>query len=389
MYNLIKNFSFQLPTRIEYEIGIISKLKKELNKLNAENVLIVTDSGIRKAGILDRPLAILENDNICYYIFDEVEANPKDYNVKKGAETASKYEIDTIIAIGGGSPIDCAKAIGVLLAHESKDIKKFAGKDAIQKSIPPLITIPTTAGTGSEITFSSVITDTDNNFKMTVKSPLLAPEVALIDPELTVTLPQSVTASTGLDALTHAIEAYTVKPAQPISNALALYAIELITNSITTAVFNGSNIKGRAGMLMGSLMAGIAFSNSDVGSVHCMAEALGGIYDIPHGVCNSILLPYVMEYNKEYCLDKYAMVAKTMGECFENNSNGAQKAIEKIKKISRKVNLPAFNELNIDPDEFEILAKMSAKNISTESNPGKMTEKDYLKIFRKAYNDKF
>lgn len=387
MHDLIKNFSFELPTKIKYDIGIMADLKEELHNINAKKVFIVTDPGIKEAGILDRPLTILENENIQYQVYSEVEANPKDYNVEKGAENASNFNPDALIAIGGGSPIDCAKAIGVLLAHDSNNINNYSGKDSVQNPIPPLITIPTTAGTGSEITFSSVITDTKNNYKMTVKSPLIAPEVALVDPELTVTMPQSVTASTGLDALTHAIEAYTAKTAEPISNATALYAIELISQSITTAVFNGSNIRGRAGMLMGSLLAGMAFSNSDVASVHCMAEALGGMYDIPHGVCNSILLPYVMEYNLEYCTDKYAVIARTMGESFEENEKGAQKAVEKIKNISRKINLPAFSELDIDPDNFEKLAEMSANNISTESNPRDMTKSDYLKIFKNAYND--
>ncbi|MFW6006838.1 MAG: iron-containing alcohol dehydrogenase [Bacillota bacterium] len=387
MYDLIKKFTFQLPTRIEFEIGITSQLKQELKSLKTDRALIVTDSGIKKAGILNHPLKILENQNITYQVFDEVEPNPKDYNVKKGAEVARKNNIDTIIALGGGSPIDCAKAIAVLLAHDSKKIKNFAGKNKVKKTVPPLITIPTTAGTGSEITFSSVITDTDNNYKMTVKSPLLAPEVALLDPELTVTLPESVTASTGLDALTHAIEAYTATTAEPISNALALYAIELISNSITTAVFNGSNLKGRSGMLMGSLLAGIAFSNSDVASVHCLAEAMGGVYDIPHGICNSILLPYVMEYNKEYSIDKFARIARKMGETFDNNEKGAEKAIEKVKKISRKVNLPAFRELEINPDDFDLLAEMAASNISTESNPREMNENDYLNILKNAYKN--
>jgi len=387
MDNILKPFSFELPTRIEYGIGIIEKLKEELEKFQAKKVVIITDSGIMKAGLVNRVTSILDTSGIEYRIYDEVEANPKDYNVEKGSKIVREFNADVMVAVGGGSPIDCAKAIGVLVTHEGDRIKDYEGKTAVKRPILPLITIPTTAGTGSEVTFSSVITDTRNNYKMTIKSPHIAAKVALIDPKLTITMPHHVTASTGVDALTHAIEAYTVKVAEPISDAVALYAVELISKNLKTAVFNGSDIRARSGMLLGSLLAGIAFSHSDVGAVHCMAEALGGMYDAPHGVCNSILLPYVMEYNMEFCKERYARIAEAMGEEFETIDDGAAKAVQRVKQLVADVKLPPFKSLNVEEADLDKLAEMSAKNISTRSNPREMTKQDYLIVFKKAYKE--
>lgn len=397
MYNLNHNYNFKLPTTIEYGSGSISRLEQMLSRLNYNKIMIVTDPGIIKAGLVNRVTDILEKLNIKYIIFDNVEANPKDYNVEMGAELAQNFQAEAFIAVGGGSPMDCAKAIGVLSSHHDTRIKNYKGKEAVTNRIPPLIAIPTTAGTGSEITFSAVITDTDNNYKMTIKSPLMAPEVALLDPELTVTMPAEVTASTGLDALTHAIEAYTVRPATTISNAAALYAVELITANLRKAFRKSTNIEARAGMLTGSLLAGMAFSQSDVGSVHCMAEALGSIYDAPHGVCNSILLPYVMEYNMDYCQEKYKRIAEIMVNAGSNTSKIDKKykkdnitaatAVRMVKILSKDVELPSFKSLKVKKEDLPLLAEMAADNISTESNPRPMNIDDYLQVFSNALED--
>jgi len=387
MNNLMQAFGFEMPTRIEYGIGAVSRLIVELRHLKAEKIVIVTDKGILKAGLVDKVTGLLDQSGIRYKIFDDVDPNPKDYNVAAGAELVREFDAQAIVALGGGSPIDCAKSIGVLVSHGGTQIKVYEGKTAVHKPILPLITIPTTSGTGSEVTFSSVINDTENNYKMTVKSPLMAAKVALIDPELTLTMPPSVTAATGVDALTHAIEAYTAKVSEPISDALALYAIELISKNLRTAVYQGNNLEARAGMLVGSLLAGIAFSHSDVASVHCIAEALGGMYDTPHGVCNAILLPYVMEYNMEYCIDRYANVAKMMGAQFICMEDGAKKAVEMVKQLTVDVKLPSFRSLGIALNDFDVLAENSARNISTESNPRPMKKEDYLTVLNKAYEN--
>ena len=387
MTNITEEFSFELPTRIEYGVGVASKLGEEVRLLKAQKVSLITDPGIIKAGLLDKITSILKEEKLLYNVFDGVDPNPKDRNVERGAQVVRSFEADAMVAVGGGSVIDWAKAIGVLVSHDGKRIKDFEGKTAVKKPILPFIAVPTTAGTGSEVTFSAVITDTENNYKMTVRSPFMAAKVALLDPKLTVTVPPHITASTGMDALTHAIEAYTVKVSEPISDALALYAIELITNNLVNAVKNGENINARACMLVGSLLAGMAFSHSDVGSVHCMAEALGGVYDAPHGVCNAVLLPYVMEYNAEFCLEKYARIAQAMGEIFDTMEEGAMKAVERVKKLSVDVGLPSFKSLGVKEEDLEKLADMAAKNISTKSNPREMTKEDYLTLFRRAMAD--
>ncbi len=387
MTNILRQFSFELPTRIEYGVGVISKLGDELRLLKAQKVAIITDPGIIKAGLLDKITSILKEEKLLYNVFDGVDPNPKDQNVERGAQVVRSFGADAMVAISGGSVIDCAKAIGVLVSHDGKRIKDFEGKTAVKKQILPFIAIPTTAGTGSEVTFSAVITDTENNYKMTVRSPFMAAKVALLDPKLTVTVPPHITASTGMDALTHAIEAYTVKVSEPVSDALALYAIELISNNLVNAVKNGEDIEARACMLVGSLLAGIAFSHSDVGSVHCMAEALGGVYDAPHGICNAVLLPYVMEYNVEFCLEKYSRIAQAMGEVFYTIEEGAMKAVERVKELAVDVGLPSFKSLGVKEEDLEKLADMAAKNISTESNPREMTKEDYLTLFRRAMAD--
>ena len=388
MNNFTKPFSFVLPTKIVYGPGCLPSLLDELALYGGTRPIIVTDKGVRNAGILDKITAILNEGKINYIVYDGVEPNPKDVNVEEGAKIAREFNSDSIIAIGGGSPIDCAKSIGVLLAHNGDKIKKYEGKTAATKPLPLLITIPTTSGTGSELTFSSVITDTENNYKMTVKSQYTAAKVAICDPELTLSLPSHITASTGMDALTHAIEAYTATCSEPISDAVALYAIELIFNNLLTAVNEGSNLDARSGMLLGSMLAGIAFSHSDVASVHCIAESLGGVYDLPHGVCNAIFLPYVMEYNTDYCIERYARIAKAMGFDFINEKEGAQKAVEAVKKLALDVKLPLFSSLKVNTEDFDRLADMSLRNISTESNPRPMTKEDYLTVIKNAYNHK-
>ncbi|MGM9535396.1 MAG: iron-containing alcohol dehydrogenase [Intestinibacter sp.] len=388
MDNLTKFFSFELPTKIIYGANCLDNLCSELKENKGQKPIIITDKGVSKAGILQKITDLLDKDSIPYVVYDGVEANPKDVNVEEGAKIARENDCDSIIAVGGGSPIDCAKSVGVLLAHDATEIKKYEGKTAATKPLPLLITIPTTSGTGSEITFSSVITDTKNKYKMTVKSKYTAAKVAICDPVLTLSVPPAVTAATGMDALTHAIEAYTATCSEPISDAVSLYAIELIYNNLKTAVFEGDNLEARSAMLMGSMLAGIGFSHSDVASVHCIAESLGGIYDLPHGVCNAVLLPHVMEYNKDYCVAKYARVAKAMGFEFKDDEEGADIAVKAVQKLALDVKLPLFSDLNVKLEDFDILAEKSSINISTESNPRPMTKEDYLNVLNNAYNAK-
>ncbi len=379
-------FGFTLPTEIVYGPGVLSRLPEEMKRLGCARPVIITDGGILKAGIADRVRGLVEAAGYECIMYSGVEANPKDVNCEECAEKAREFGADSLIAVGGGSPIDCAKAVGVLLAHDAKKIKPYEGKTAATKPQVPLIAIPTTAGTGSELTFSAVITDTENHYKMTVKSPFTAAKLALCDPELTLSVPPMVTASTGVDALTHAIEGYTANCGEPIADAFALYSIELIYHNLVTAVKDGSDLTARSAMLMGSMLGGMSFSHSDVASVHCVAESLGGLYDLPHGMCNAVFLPYVMEYNMAYCVEKYARVAQAMGFVFEDAREGAEMAVRAVKDLCRAVGLPDFRSLNVKAEDFEVIAEMSARNISTGSNPRPMAKEDYLEVLRMAYN---
>jgi alcohol dehydrogenase len=379
--NLLNSFSFELPTKIEYGVGAAKGLADVIKNLNARNVLLVTDKGIRNSGLLERISNLLDANKLAHNIFDNVEPNPKDYNVQEGAEMAKRLNPDCLVTVGGGSPIDCAKAIAVV-ARQGGAARDYVGPDKIGGDVLPLIAIPTTAGTGSEVTFSSVITDSKEKYKFSIKDPKIAPKVALVDPEMTLTMPPGLTAATGMDALTHAIEGFTANAAEPIADSAALYAIELITAYLRAAVSDGSNLEARAGMLLGSVLAGIAFSHSDVAAVHCVAEALGGKYDAAHGVCNAVVLPAVMEYNLDYCKDRYARIAAAMGLSYENVEEGARQAVKAVQKLASDVRLPEFGSLGVQEKDFEELALNSFKNGSNIDNPRPMTEEDYLNLFR-------
>lgn len=383
---MIRNFDFVLPTKIKYGVGAIRFLEEELNRLNAKKILIVTDKGIMTSGLIKNLVDQLNSIEIEYIIFDKIEANPKDYNVEECSKLAKEEGIDVLVAFGGGSPMDAAKAASVVIKQGGK-IADYKVKGSIGEDCVPIITIPTTAGTGSEVTFSSVITDTDKDYKFTIKSPYMAASTAIIDPELTISLPSLISASTGIDALTHAIEGYTANCTEPIAEALGLYAVEYISSSIVDVVNNGNDLKSRDKMMIGSLMAGLSFSHSDVASVHCMAEALGSIYDAPHGMCNSILLPYVMEYNLPETEYKYARIARAMGIEDKDDLIAAKKGIKHIRQLSKTIGLPSFSSLDINPDDFGRLAEMSVNNGSNFSNPRKIDKEAYLKLFIKACED--
>jgi len=380
--DVLKRFSFALPTRIEFGPGAIECLPEEIKALGAKKPLIVTDKGVAASGILKKITDLLDKAGIKYDIFDDVAPNPRDENVHKGAEIARASNSDCLIAIGGGSPIDCAKGICVVATHGG-EIISYRGVENIPGNTLPIIAVPTTSGSGSEITFSSVLTDLKTKTKFTLRSVKIAARVAICDPELTVSMPKPLTAATGMDALTHAIEGYTATCAEPIANAVALYSITLVSKHLRTAVSNGADVEARAGMLMASLLGAMSFSHSDVASVHCIAEALGGVYDKPHGVCNSICLPEVMDYSKDFCIEKYSNVAKAMGLPFSSHEEGAAAAVREIRKLSDDVGIPAFKTLGINESEFPDIARKSFENLSNLSNPKKLSVEDYMEILKR------
>ncbi|MGD9151891.1 MAG: iron-containing alcohol dehydrogenase, partial [Desulfobacterales bacterium] len=378
---LLNSFSFELPTKIEYGVGTAKSLVDVIKNENFKNLLLVSDEGVLRSGLLKQVSDALDAHHLKWEVFDRVEPNPKDYNVEEGTEIARRFGADCLVAVGGGSPIDCAKAIAVV-ARQGGAVRDYEGPGKIGPDVLPLIAIPTTAGTGSEVTFSSVITDSSEKFKFSIKDPKIAPRLALVDPEMTRTMPPALTAATGMDALTHAIEAFTAKAAEPLADAAALYAIELIAVYLKSAVADGDNLEARAGMLLGSVLAGIAFSHSDVAAVHCVAEALGGKYDAAHGVCNAVVLPAVMEYNMEYCKEQYARIAVAMGMTYENIDEGARQAVMAVQQLAADVHLPEFGALGVQQNDLEELAVNSFKNGSNIDNPRPMTKDDYLSLFQ-------
>jgi alcohol dehydrogenase len=292
-----------------------------------------------------------------------------------------------LVAVGGGSSMDTAKAIGVLLTHGGK-INDWCGENLLERDITPVIAIPTTAGTGSEVTPFAVITDTVLSEKLNIVDNKVAPKVALIDPSTILKLPSKIMAACGIDALTHAVEAYTCKISTPHTDAFALYAIELINKNLKGAVDN-PNIENCTGMMLGSTIAGLAFGFSDTAGVHCMAEALGGRYDVPHGVANAMILPTVTRYNVIADIEKYARVARIMGVDSTEMSEEevAYASADVMEKLCNDVGIPKMKGYgNINPDDFEELSVAAEKNVSTPDNPREITSKEFYKLFVKAYN---
>ncbi|MDJ0986697.1 MAG: iron-containing alcohol dehydrogenase [Desulfobacterales bacterium] len=380
--NLLNSFSFELPTKIVYGVGVTKRLVDVIKDEKWKRLVLVSDEGVVRSGLLQQVYDLLEAHQLKWTLFDRVEPNPKDYNVQEGTEMARQFGADALVAIGGGSPIDCAKAIAVV-SRQGGAVRDYEGPGKIGPDVLPLIAIPTTAGTGSEVTFSSVITDSSDKYKFSIKDARIAPQVALVDPEMTLTMPPELTAATGMDALTHAIEAFTAKASEPLADAAALYATELITAHLRNAVIRGDDLEARAGMLLGSVLAGIAFSHSDVAAVHCVAEALGGKYDAAHGVCNAVVLPAVMEYNMEYCKERYARIAGAMGLTYEDVDDGARQAVRAVQQLAADVQLPEFSSLGVQKGDIEELAVNSFKNGSNIDNPRPMAKDDYLSLFQR------
>jgi len=372
---------YHMPTAITFGAGALSELGGlTRDRLRSVRPLLVTDKGIIRAGIAEKVRPQLP----AIPAFDEVEQNPKHTTVDRGGEIARELEPDLVIGLGGGSVLDAAKAIALLATNPGR-IEDYEGREKYKVAPLPVLAIPTTCGTGSEVTWVSVITHTGRQFKMSIKGPLMYPAVALVDPDLLMTLPPHLVASTGLDALTHAVEAFTVKPASVITDTLALESLRLIFRSLQEAYLDiRKNAKAREGLMLGSLLAGMAFGNSDVGAVHCLAESVGSLYDTPHGVANAVFLPYVMEFNLEAAEAKYARIASVAGIEAGSQREAARRLIARIKEISRDLAIPSFRELNIPESDLTLIAQKSFANNSNPSNPREATAADYLDILRRA-----
>jgi len=363
---------------------MISRLKEIIEESFKDATLfLVTDRGIIDSGIADKVLEKLPG----IQVFDQVEQNPKHTTVNKAGEIVRKLKPDMVIGLGGGSAVDAAKAVA-LLATNPGAIEDYEGKGKYKSPPLPVLAIPTTCGTASEVTWVSVVTHTERMFKMSIKGPHMFPAVALVDPDLLVTLPPSLIASTGMDALTHAIEAYTVKAATFMTDIFARESLNLIFQSLERAFRNiKDDREAREKIMKGSMIAGMAFGNSDVGAVHCIAEAVGSLYDTPHGVANSVFLPYVMEFNLPAVKGRYAEIARIAGIGDNDEETAAQKLIRLIKELSRILNIPSFRDLGIEKEKFNEIAEKSFQNNSNPSNPREAGVSDYLAILEKAFQD--
>lgn len=383
---MIKGFEFFFPTKIKFGEGTLNELGDIIKAFDKEKVFIVTDKGVIKAGLVDKVVSVLKANSIDEIkIYDNVEPNPRTTGVNEGAKIAKEFGAEILIAVGGGSPIDTAKGIGTLITNGGI-IEDYEGYYKLKNDLPPFITIPTTVGTGSEVTEWAVISDMKRRFKMSVADTKLYPDVAICDPVMVADLPSRIVASTGMDALSHCIESYICKVSTPMADAIALYGIELIGKNIREAVY-ANDYEAKALMQLGAMLGGVALSQADIAGVHCMGEALGGMYDTPHGIANASILPYVMDYSAIADAKKYSRIGVALGldKRGMTELEAAHEAAVLVKKMNDDLQIPSLKDLGIKPESFQELAEKSEANISNPSNPREAKTEDYYKLFEKAY----
>ncbi len=379
-------YDFLMPPVNLLGPGTAKETGKRCKLLGAKKAMIVTDEIMEKMGILEQIKANIEAEGIQTVVFKDVEPNPKDKCVDAGKKVFEAENCDSIITLGGGSVHDAGKGIGIMATHTGS-IADYAGIETLDNPLPPIISINTTAGTASEVTRHCVITNTDTDVKFVVVSWRNLPSVSINDPELMVSKPPELTAATGMDALTHALETYVSLGANPVTDAQAIESMKLIAKWLRTAVYEGNNLEARENMAYASLLAGMAFNNGGLGYVHAMAHQLGGLYDMPHGVANAVLLPHVERFNLAAKPERFADIAEIFGEDISGMSEraAAEKAIEAIEQLSKDIGIPSgLKELNVDSKDFEKMAESSLKDGNAFTNPIQGTEEDVVKIFENA-----
>ena len=382
--DLTRAFPFVLPTRVEYGLGAAGRAGAEAATLG-KRALIVTDPGVRDAGLVAPVARSLEEAGLSSAVFAEIEPNPRAETVTRGAAACAAVEADVIVAVGGGSAIDSAKAISAV-ARFGGTAFDYEGLELVPGPAIPLIAIPTTAGTGSEVTMWAIITDPATHHKMPLGSIHFAPRVALVDPLVTLSLPPTLTATTAIDALTHAIEGYTARCSNPVSDALALYAVELIAGSIDLAVSDGSDREARSALMLGSLLAGIAFGNSDTAAVHSLAEAVGGARDVPHGMANAIFLPFVVRHNQPAVPGKTARLGRAMGLDTARLpvDEAGTATVAALFDLIDRLGVPALRRTGVTVDDEPLVVKLAMMNLGTPDNPVEMTAQSFSALFLEA-----
>jgi lactaldehyde reductase len=370
--------------------GAIQQIPNEIARRDYKKALVVTDKDLMKFNVATKVLAVLDSAKIPYSVFDEVKANPTVNNVKLGVAAFKASGADFIIAIGGGSPIDTAKAIGIITNNPSfSDVKSLEGVADTKKRTVPIIAVPTTAGTAAEVTINYVITDEESVKKMVCVDPNDIPELSIVDPEMMMSMPKGLTAATGMDALTHAIEGFITKGAWTMTDMFEVKAIELIAQHLENAVNNPTSIEARNGMALGQYIAGMGFSNVGLGIVHSMAHPLGAYYDTPHGVANALLLPFVMEYNAPASGVKYQQIAKAMGVANTESMSADQyrnAAVDAVKALSLRIGIPQkLVEIGVKEEDLPKLAQAAFNDVCTPGNPRDTSVEDILALYRKAF----
>ncbi|MDU4697944.1 MAG: lactaldehyde reductase [Paenibacillus sp.] len=368
--------------------GAIANLVNEIKSRNLGKALVVTDKDLMKYQVVAKVTKLLDSQGLPYAVFDETIANPTIEVVQKGIQAFKSEAANYIIAIGGGSPIDTAKAIGIIINNpEYADVHSLEGAVATANRSVPIIAIPTTAGTAAEVTINYVITDAENKRKFVCVDPHDIPVVAIVDPDMMSSMPKSLTAATGMDALTHAIEGYITKAAWELTDMLHLKAIEIISRSLRGAVNNEPT--GREGMALGQYIAGMGFSNVGLGLVHGMAHPLGAFYDTPHGVANAILLPTVMAYNADYTGEKYRDIAKAMsvpGTEAMSLQEARNAAVAAVRQLSLDVGIPAhLREVGVREHDIPALARSAFADVCTGGNPRDTSIAEIEELYREIY----
>jgi len=380
-----KTHFIHMTPRLVFGVNTAQQTGEELARLGVSHALVVTDSGLVQTDVPGIITKSLDAAGVKWSLFGEVEPNPSIETVEKGAGLYKEKDCNGIVAVGGGSPIDAAKAIGILVTSGGSMRDYFGGKK-VERPLPPLVAIPTTCGTGSESTQFTVITDTEKHFKLGIGSPFEIPKVAIVDPALLAKLPARMIASTGMDALCHAIESYTSSLAQPVSDALALHAIQLIAQHLRPAVAN-SNLQDLSGMAMASTLAGMAFNNTRTTLVHAMSHAVTGHAKVPHGVANAILLPHVLEFNLIGSPDRHADIAVALGEDVDGLStmDAARLVVDAVQELADDVGIPHnLREVGVTEVLLDRMADDAMKSGGIPLNARRPSRDDVLRLYRIA-----
>lgn len=364
--------------------GCLSELKDPISKLGCKKALVVSDAFLHECGVVNKVLEILKDSKIEYSVFYDTKPNPTVKNVNDGLAILKKEHCDFVISVGGGSPQDCAKAIAVL-ATNGGDVRDYEGINKTTKKSLPIVAVATTAGTSAEVTINYVITDEERKVKMILVDTNSLAAITVNDPELMISKPKDLTAATGMDALTHAIEAVIAKGAMDVTNATALYAIKQIFEYLPRAVKDGNDIEAREQMCYACFLDGIAFSNAGLGNVHALAHQLGGIYDLPHGVCNAMLLAVVEEENAKIVPEKFRSIAQVIGFDVKDKSNQecVNYVINAIKELAKEVEIPSsLKELGITDLDYDLLAENAMKDACAGANPVYFDKEKIIELFK-------